>query len=71
LNQAGDGVFSVSQDGSIKLVSLESNTTTDLVQISDLKDVSPVNDFARAALDHIHIVGARKSAGYVQLEAVP
>ncbi|KAI9440877.1 dipeptidyl aminopeptidase [Lactarius indigo] len=36
--EAGDGVFSVSQDGFIKLVSLESNTTTDLVQMSDLKD---------------------------------
>ncbi|KAH8989460.1 dipeptidyl aminopeptidase [Lactarius akahatsu] len=36
--EAGDGVFSVSQDGFIKLVSLESNTTTDLVQLSDLKD---------------------------------
>ena len=53
------------QDGFIKLVSLESNTTTDLVQISDLRDVSPVDDFARAALDHVHIVGARKSAGFV------
>lgn len=71
LTQAGDGVFSVSQDGFIKLVSLESNTTTNLVQMSDLKDVSPVSDFARAALDHVHIVGARKSAGFAQLEAVP
>ena len=71
LTQAGDGVFSVFQDGFIKLVSLESNTTTDLVQISDLRDVSPVDEFARAALDHVHIVGARKSAGFVQLEAFP
>ena len=71
LTQAGDGVFSVYQDGFIKLVSLESNTTTNLVQISDLKDVSPVNDIARAALDHLHIVGARKLAGYAQLETIP
>lgn len=36
--EAGDGVFSVYQDGFIKLVSLESNTTTDLARISDLRD---------------------------------
>jgi hypothetical protein len=71
LTQAGDGVFSVYQDGFIKLVSLESNTTTDLARISDLRDVSPVNDFARAALDLVHIVGARKSAGFARLEAFP
>ena len=71
LTPAGDGVYSVFQDGFIKLVSLESNTTTDLVRISDLRDVGPVNDCARAALDHVHIVGARKWAGFVQLEAFP
>ncbi|KAH9991150.1 dipeptidyl peptidase IV N-terminal region-domain-containing protein [Russula vinacea] len=36
--EAGDGVFSVEQDGFIKLVNLNSNTTTNLVQISDLVD---------------------------------
>ena len=68
--QAGDGVFSVEHDGFIKLVNLKSNATTNLVRISDLIDVSLVNGFARVALDHVHIVGARKSAGHVQLEAV-
>jgi hypothetical protein len=46
--QAGDGVFSVDHDGFIKLVNLKSNTTTNLVQISDLMDVSLVDGFARA-----------------------
>ena len=71
LIQAGDGVFSVYQDGFIKLVSLKSNTTTDLARISDLRDVSPVNDPPRATLDLVHIVGARNSADYAQLEAFP
>jgi hypothetical protein len=48
--QAGDGVFSVPQDGFIKLVNLKSNTTTNLVRISDLVDVSLVSGFARLAL---------------------
>jgi dipeptidyl aminopeptidase B len=68
--QAGDGVFSVNQDGFIKLVNLEFNTTTNLVQLSDLKDVGLINDVAFIALDHVHIVGARKWAGLVQLEAL-
>lgn len=46
--KAGDGVFSVDHDGFIKLVNLKSNTTTNLVQISDLMDVSLVDGFARA-----------------------
>jgi dipeptidyl aminopeptidase B len=68
--QAGDGVFSRYQDGYIKLVNLNSNTSTNLVQLSDLKDVSLANDVAFVALDHFHIVGARKWAGLVQLEAL-
>jgi len=71
--KAGDGVFSLEQDGFIKLVNLNSNSTTNLVQISNLVDVSPVDGPSRArvaALDHVHIVGARKSAGLVHLEAV-
>lgn len=35
-------------DGFIKLVNLKSNTTTNLVKISDLVDVSLVDGFARA-----------------------
>jgi hypothetical protein len=69
--KAGDGVFSVNHDGFIKLVNLKSNTTTNLVQISNLVDVSLVDGFsARVALNHVHIVGARKSAAHAQLEAV-
>lgn len=36
---AGDGVYSVSEDGIIKLVDLKSNTTRNLVQQADVKDV--------------------------------
>jgi dipeptidyl aminopeptidase B len=69
--KAGDGVFSVYQDGYIKLVNLKSNTTTNLVRYSDLKDVRLINDVAfRLALDLFHIVGARKWAGLVYLEAL-
>jgi hypothetical protein len=39
-HKAGDGVFSLEKDGFIKLVNLNSNTTTNLVQISNLVDVS-------------------------------
>jgi len=42
-HKAGDGVFSLEQDGFIKLVNLNSNTTTNLVQISNLVDVSLVD----------------------------
>jgi dipeptidyl aminopeptidase B len=63
--QAGDGVYSIYQDGFIKLVNLEFNTTTNLVQLSDLKDVGLINDVAFVALNHVHIVGARKWAGLV------
>ncbi|KAI0249668.1 dipeptidyl aminopeptidase [Lactifluus subvellereus] len=38
VSEAGDGVYSVYEDGFIKLVNLNSNTTTNLVQLSDLKD---------------------------------
>jgi hypothetical protein len=60
-HKAGDGVFSLEKDGFIKLVNLNSNTTTNLVQISNLVDVRPVDGLSRArvALDHVHIVGAR------------
>jgi len=37
---AGDGVFSVSDGVFISLVDLKSNTTTNLISISDVKDVS-------------------------------
>ncbi|KAF9038656.1 dipeptidyl peptidase IV N-terminal region-domain-containing protein [Panaeolus papilionaceus] len=36
--EAGDGVYSVSEDGIIKLVDLKSNTTRNLVQQADVKD---------------------------------
>lgn len=68
--QAGDGVYSVYEDGFIKLVNLNSNTTTNLVRLSDLQDVSLINDVAFVPLDHAHIVGARKWAGLVHLEAL-
>lgn len=45
--KAGDGVFSLEQDGFIKLVDLNSNTTTNLVQVSDLVDVSLLDGLAR------------------------
>ncbi|KAF8989845.1 dipeptidyl peptidase IV N-terminal region-domain-containing protein [Cyathus striatus] len=38
VKEAGDGVFSISQDGYIKLVDLKTNTTTDLVKQMDIKD---------------------------------
>lgn len=38
-NSAGDGVFSIAQDGYIKLVDLKTNTTKDLVALKDIKDV--------------------------------
>jgi hypothetical protein len=37
---AGDGVFSIFHNGRIQLVDLKSNTTTDLVSVMDIKDVS-------------------------------
>ena len=46
--KAGDGVFSLEKDGFIKLVNLDSNTTTNLVQISNLVDVSLVDGLSRA-----------------------
>ncbi|THU97687.1 dipeptidyl aminopeptidase [Dendrothele bispora CBS 962.96] len=36
--EAGDGVFSISEDGYIKLVDLKSNTTTSLVNTKDVRD---------------------------------
>jgi dipeptidyl aminopeptidase len=36
---AGDGVFSLSEDGYIKLVDLKSNVTTNLISIENVKDV--------------------------------
>ena len=47
-HKAGDGVFSLQQDGFIKLVNLNSNATTNLVQISNLVDVSLVDCLSRA-----------------------
>jgi len=38
---AGDGVFSVSQDGKINLVDLKTNKTTNLLATADVKDVCP------------------------------
>lgn len=39
---AGDGVFSISEQGIIKLVDLKTNTTTDLLDTKDVKDVRSV-----------------------------
>ena len=41
---AGDGVFATMGDGTIELVDLKSNSTTVLVKLKDIKDVS-VTDF--------------------------
>ena len=38
--QAGDGVFATIQRGDINLIDLKSNTTTTLVTMNDIKDVS-------------------------------
>lgn len=38
---AGDGVYATSQSGNISLVDLKSNTTTTLVRMRDVRDVSP------------------------------
>ena len=46
-HKAGDGVFSLEKDGFIKLVNLDSNTTTNLAQISNLVDVSLVDGLSR------------------------
>ncbi len=40
LTTAGDGVFATSQHGHIALVDLKSNSTTNLVAMADVKDVS-------------------------------
>jgi len=37
---AGDGVFATMGDGTIELVDLKSNSTTVLVKLTDIKDVS-------------------------------
>ena len=37
---AGDGVYAISQTGSIQLVDLKTNITTDLVQLNDVRRVS-------------------------------
>lgn len=49
-HKAGDGVFSLEKDGFIKLVNLDSNATTNLVQISNLVDVSLVDGLSRACV---------------------
>ena len=49
-HKAGDGVFSLEKDGFIKLVDLNSNTTTNLVQISNLVDVSLADGLSRACV---------------------
>ncbi|OAX34903.1 hypothetical protein K503DRAFT_774059 [Rhizopogon vinicolor AM-OR11-026] len=41
--EAGDGVFSIFQNGQIQLVDLKSNKTTDLVSMVDIKDVSTLS----------------------------
>lgn len=38
-HSAGDGVFATTIDGKITLVDLKSNSTRDLVTMSDIKDV--------------------------------
>jgi dipeptidyl aminopeptidase B len=38
---AGDGVFSLNQNGNISLVDLKTNTTTTLVATADITDVCP------------------------------
>ena len=45
---AGDGVFATSQGGNISLVDLKSNTTTTLVKLTDVRNVS--SDFCHAVL---------------------
>lgn len=42
---AGDGVFSLSEGGYIKLVDLKSNTTQDLLAYSDIQDVGSVHGY--------------------------
>ena len=39
LSVAGDGVFSLNQNGYISLVDLKTNTTSNLVATADIKDV--------------------------------
>jgi dipeptidyl aminopeptidase len=36
---AGDGVYSIGQDGYIKLVDLKTNSTKNLLAVADVKDV--------------------------------
>ncbi len=37
---AGDGVYATNEGGRIKLVDLKSDNTTDLVALTDVRDVS-------------------------------
>ena len=58
---AGDGVFATSQGGNISLVDLKSNTTTTLVKLTDVRDVSSwlVHQPYRLRL---YLVGQRSSS---------
>ena len=40
---AGDGVFSIQQDGYVKLVDLKTNTTSNLVNMTEVRDVRVLN----------------------------
>lgn len=52
LSTAGDGVFSTSEGGIIKLVDLKTNTTTDLLDTKDVRDVRRGGIALRTYLAH-------------------
>lgn len=64
---AGDGVFTTSKDGYITLVDLKSNSTRNLVALSDLKDVR-LNRYCSVCL--LICVGTRSSPVSFDLEIV-
>ena len=68
---AGDGVFSVSDGVFISLVDLKSNTTTNLISISDVKDVSiSIRGLAVDVSEYTPLSGKRKTSLYNGLEAL-
>lgn len=67
---AGDGVFSVSDGAFISLVDLKSNTTTNLISISDVKDVSSSIHGTDSRRFSIYPSGKRKTSLYTGMEAL-
>lgn len=65
---AGDGVFSLLEDSYIKLVDLTTNTTTNVVSLHDITDVSDLNTL----FNHVRMMfsGTWTTSCYLSLATV-